>query len=80
MGPMALPFSPLVDFDSYGRRVPANPSKAEEMHTFAAKAFRPEAKLQIGAIELRQAAVPPVPEKVKARAERGEIRFSSVSL
>jgi len=44
-------------------RVPANPSKAEEMHTFAAKAFRPEAKLQIGAIELRQAAVPPVPEK-----------------
>ena len=44
-------------------RVPANPSKAEEMRSLAAKAFRPEAKLQIGAIELRQAAMTPVPEK-----------------
>lgn len=44
-------------------RVPADLSKAEEMHTFAAKAFRPQAKLQIGAIELQQANAPRVTEK-----------------
>ena len=44
-------------------RVPADSSKAEEMRAVAAKAFRPQAKLQIGAIELQQASAPPVTEK-----------------
>ena len=43
--------------------VPVDKSKAEAMQADAAKSFRPEAKLQIGAIELQQATVPPVPEK-----------------
>ena len=44
-------------------RISADSSKAEDMRTFAAKAFRPQAKLQIGAIELQQTVLPPVPEK-----------------
>src|SRR5262249_24357862 len=52
-----------VVFEATQGRVPANPSKAEEMRTSAAKAFRPQAKLRIGAIELQQVAAPPVPEK-----------------
>jgi hypothetical protein len=51
-----------VTIEATQGRVPADPSKAQAMRAAAAKAFRPQAKLQIGAIELRQATVPPVPE------------------
>jgi Common central domain of tyrosinase/Polyphenol oxidase middle domain len=52
-----------VTIEATQGRVPADPSKAESMRASAAKAFRPQAKLQIGAIELRQATVAPEPEK-----------------
>jgi hypothetical protein len=42
-------------------RVPAHPSMAAEMQAEAADAFRPQAGLQIGAIELQQETAPPVP-------------------
>jgi hypothetical protein len=44
-------------------RVATDTSKAEAMRAVAAKAFRPQAKLQIGAIELRQVTAPVEPEK-----------------
>jgi hypothetical protein len=42
-------------------RVPAHPSLAAEMQAKAANAFRPQAGLRIGAIELRQATASPTP-------------------
>lgn len=42
-------------------RVPAHPSLAPELQAKAASAFRPQAGLQIGAIELRRAAASPTP-------------------
>jgi len=52
-----------VTIEATQGRVPADQSKAEAMRAVAAKAFRPQAKLQIGAIELRQGTAPAEPEK-----------------
>jgi hypothetical protein len=51
-----------VTIEATQRRVPAYPSMAPGMQADAADAFRPQAKPQIGAIELRQATAPPVPQ------------------
>ena len=50
-----------VTIEATQGRVPVNPAKAQAMRANAARAFRPQAKLQIGAIELRQATAPSVP-------------------
>jgi hypothetical protein len=39
-------------------RVPTNPDQAKSMQAAAAKAFRPEAKMEIGAIELQTKSIP----------------------
>jgi hypothetical protein len=50
-----------VTIEATQGRVPTHPSMAPRMQADAANAFRPQAKLQIGAIELRQATASPVP-------------------
>lgn len=50
-----------VTIEATHGRVAANPAKAQELRTLATKAFRPQAKLQVGAIELRQAIPQPTP-------------------
>ncbi len=42
-------------------RVPTNPNQARSMQAAAAKAFRPEAKMEIGAIELQTKSIPAQP-------------------
>jgi hypothetical protein len=50
-----------VTIEATQGRVAAHPSMAPGMQADAAKAFRPQAKLQIGAIELRKLTASPVP-------------------
>ncbi|MDP9263865.1 MAG: tyrosinase family protein [Acidobacteriota bacterium] len=62
LGEAATSSGLTVTIEATQGRVPADPSKAQAMQAAAAEAFRPQAKLQIGAIELQQVTVPPVPE------------------
>jgi hypothetical protein len=50
-----------VTIEATQGRVATRPSVAPGMQADAANAFRPQAELQIGAIELRQATASPVP-------------------
>jgi hypothetical protein len=50
-----------VTIEATQGRVAARPSMTPGMQADAANAFRPQAELQIGAIELRQATASPVP-------------------
>ena len=52
-----------VTIEATQGRVPTDPKQAEVMQTAAAKAFRPQAKMQIGSIELERTSVSPAPEK-----------------
>ena len=52
-----------VSIEATTGEVPANPSKADALQRDAAKAFRPEAKVQIAAIELTRGFVVPEPQK-----------------
>jgi hypothetical protein len=47
-----------VTVEATAGRVPTNPDQAKSMQDAAAKAFRPEAKMQIGAIELQTKSIP----------------------
>jgi hypothetical protein len=47
-----------VTVEATGGRVPTNPDQAISMQAAAAKAFRPDAKMEIGAIELQTKSIP----------------------
>jgi hypothetical protein len=52
-----------VTIEATQGRVPTDPKQAEVMQTAAAKAFRPQAKMQIGSIELERTSFSAASEK-----------------